>query len=76
MLDPQALLDVLVERVKEALQADTAAILLLDPSARQLVATAASGFGGRGPAGRADPGGQRFRGADRGAGPPGGPGEG
>ena len=44
VLDPQALLDVLVERVKEALQADTAAILLLHPSSRQLVATAASGL--------------------------------
>jgi phosphoserine phosphatase RsbU/P len=43
-LDPQALLEVLVQRVKEALQADTAAILLLDPSSYQLVATAASGL--------------------------------
>ena len=30
-LDPQALLEALVARVKEALQADTAAVLLLDP---------------------------------------------
>jgi phosphoserine phosphatase RsbU/P len=44
VLDPQALLDVLVERVKEALQADTAAVLLLDRGAGQLVATAASGL--------------------------------
>ena len=44
MLDPQALLDALVDRAKEALQADTAAILLLDRQARQLVATAASGL--------------------------------
>jgi phosphoserine phosphatase RsbU/P len=44
MLDPQALLDVLVERVKEALQADTAAILLLDQRSGQLLATAASGL--------------------------------
>ena len=29
-LDPQAMLDALVERVREALQADTAAVLLLD----------------------------------------------
>ena len=43
-LDPQVLLEVLVQRVKEALQADTAAILLLDPSSHQLVATAASGL--------------------------------
>ncbi len=44
MLDPQALLDALVDRAKEALQADTAAILLLDRQARQLVVTAASGL--------------------------------
>ena len=44
MLDPQALLDALVDRAKEALQADTAAILLLDRQARRLVATAASGL--------------------------------
>ncbi len=43
-LDPQTLLQVLVERAKEALQADTAAILLLDPPSGQLVATAASGL--------------------------------
>ena len=42
--DPQALLDVLVDRVKEALQADTAAVLLLDRPSGQLVATAASGL--------------------------------
>jgi sigma-B regulation protein RsbU (phosphoserine phosphatase) len=44
VLDPQALLDVLVERAKEALQADTSAILLLDRRSGQLVATAASGL--------------------------------
>jgi phosphoserine phosphatase RsbU/P len=44
VLDPQALLDALVGRVKEALQADTAAVLLLDRRAGQLVATAASGL--------------------------------
>ncbi len=43
-LDPQALLDVLVERVKDALQADTAAVLLLDRPSMQLVATASSGL--------------------------------
>jgi sigma-B regulation protein RsbU (phosphoserine phosphatase) len=43
-LDPQALLDVLVERAKEALQADTAAVLLLDRPSGHLVATAASGL--------------------------------
>ena len=43
-LGEQALLDALVERVKNVLQADTAAVLLLDQSASQLVATAASGI--------------------------------
>jgi sigma-B regulation protein RsbU (phosphoserine phosphatase) len=43
-LDEYALLSALVERVKEVLQADTAAVLLLDQSARQLIATAASGI--------------------------------
>jgi phosphoserine phosphatase RsbU/P len=44
MLDPQALLNALVERAREALQVDTAAILLLDRRSGQLVATAASGL--------------------------------
>ena len=43
-LDEQSLLRALVERVKKVLQADTAAVLLLDHSAGQLVATAASGI--------------------------------
>jgi phosphoserine phosphatase RsbU/P len=43
-LDEQALLNALVERVKDVLQADTAAVLLLDQSASQLIATAASGI--------------------------------
>jgi phosphoserine phosphatase RsbU/P len=43
-LDEQALLSALVERVKGVLQADTAAVLLLDEAAGQLVATAASGI--------------------------------
>ena len=43
-LDEQALLDTLLDRVKKTLQVDTAAVLLLDRSARQLVATAASGI--------------------------------
>jgi len=43
-LDEYALLSALVERVKEVLRADTAAVLLLDHSARQLIATAASGI--------------------------------
>jgi phosphoserine phosphatase RsbU/P len=43
-LDEQGLLEALVERVKNVLQADTAAVLLLDQSASQLVATAASGI--------------------------------
>jgi phosphoserine phosphatase RsbU/P len=44
MLDPQALLAELTGRAREALQADTAAILLLDRRSGQLVATAASGL--------------------------------
>jgi sigma-B regulation protein RsbU (phosphoserine phosphatase) len=43
-LDEQTLLETLLERVKKVLQADTAAVLLLDRSASQLVATAASGI--------------------------------
>jgi phosphoserine phosphatase RsbU/P len=43
-LDPQRLLAALCERVRAALQADTAAVLLLDRKAGQLVATAASGL--------------------------------
>jgi len=43
-LDPQALLEELVSRAKDALQADTAAVLLLDAPSGQLVATAASGL--------------------------------
>jgi sigma-B regulation protein RsbU (phosphoserine phosphatase) len=43
-LDEQSLLSALVERVKNVLQADTAAVLLLDEPAGQLVATAASGI--------------------------------
>jgi phosphoserine phosphatase RsbU/P len=43
-LDEYALLSALVERVKEVLRADTAAVLLLDHSAQQLIATAASGI--------------------------------
>ncbi len=44
VLDPPALLNVLVDRVKQALQADTAAVLLLDRPSGQLVAAAASGL--------------------------------
>jgi phosphoserine phosphatase RsbU/P len=43
-LDEQALLSALLERVKLVLQADTAAVLLLDRTAKQLVAAAASGL--------------------------------
>ena len=43
-LDPRVLLDVLVDRAKSALRADTAALLLLDGSSGQLVAMAASGL--------------------------------
>lgn len=43
-LEPQALLDELVNRIRETLAADTAALLLVDASRRHLVATAASGL--------------------------------
>jgi sigma-B regulation protein RsbU (phosphoserine phosphatase) len=43
-LDPLNVLDALVARVREALHADTAAVLLLDGPTGQLVATAASGL--------------------------------
>ena len=43
-LDPQAMLEALAGRVKDALQADTAAVLLMDPRSGHLVATAASGL--------------------------------
>jgi serine phosphatase RsbU (regulator of sigma subunit) len=43
-LDERVLLDTLLDRVKKVLSADTAAVLLLDRSARQLIATAASGI--------------------------------
>jgi sigma-B regulation protein RsbU (phosphoserine phosphatase) len=43
-LDERSLLEALLERVKNILQADTAAVLLLDEPTGQLVATAASGI--------------------------------
>lgn len=43
-LDAGDLLDALLSRVRKALDADTAAVLLLDRSGRQLIATAASGL--------------------------------
>src|SRR3977135_286829 len=43
-LDEEARLEALRKRVKTVLRADTAAVLLLDKSASQLVATAASGI--------------------------------
>src|SRR4051794_38480796 len=43
-LDASDLLDELLERVRDLLGADTAAILLLDPHSGQLVATAAKGL--------------------------------
>src|SRR6266581_1794444 len=43
-LEPQGLFDVLVSRIRRVLRADTAAILLLDPTSTYLVATAASGL--------------------------------
>jgi phosphoserine phosphatase RsbU/P len=43
-LDDQALLNALLDRVRNILRADTAAVLLLDRAAGQLVATAARGI--------------------------------
>jgi putative methionine-R-sulfoxide reductase with GAF domain len=43
-LEVSDLLDELLDRVRDLLDVDTAAILLLDPHARQLVATAAKGI--------------------------------
>jgi phosphoserine phosphatase RsbU/P len=43
-LDDRDLLAELLERTRDALQADTAAVLLLDFSSRQLIATAAAGL--------------------------------
>ncbi len=43
-LSTDNLLATLLDRVREILDADTAAVLLLDPSGRQLIATAASGL--------------------------------
>jgi len=43
-LEEQALLNVLLERVKAVLNADTATVLLLDQASGQLAATAASGI--------------------------------
>ncbi len=43
-LDASDLLDELLDRVRDLLAADTAAILLLDPHSRHLVATAAKGL--------------------------------
>ncbi|MCY1144216.1 SpoIIE family protein phosphatase [Actinoplanes sp. Pm04-4] len=43
-LDVSDLLDELLERVRDLLDADTATILLLDPHSQQLVATAAKGL--------------------------------
>ncbi|MEU8300321.1 GAF domain-containing SpoIIE family protein phosphatase [Micromonospora sp. NPDC048909] len=43
-LGVEDLLDELLERTRDLLQADTAAILLVDPSGTELVATAASGL--------------------------------
>lgn len=43
-LDADDLLPALLDRVKQVLDADTAAVLLLDSSGRQLIATAVSGL--------------------------------
>src|SRR5215469_8254443 len=43
-LDDHDLLDELLDRTRDALQADTAAVLLLDSPSGQLIATAAAGL--------------------------------
>jgi len=43
-LDVEGLLDALLDRLRELLSVDTAVVMLLDPHARQLVATAAKGL--------------------------------
>jgi sigma-B regulation protein RsbU (phosphoserine phosphatase) len=43
-LDPPAMLDAVIDRVRDALRADTAVVLLLDPSGTHLLATAACGL--------------------------------
>lgn len=44
LMEPEKLLDELLDRVKDILQGDTAAVLLLDQASGQLVATAARGL--------------------------------
>src|ERR1700751_5639194 len=56
------LLTTLMSRVREILDADTAAVLLLDNSGRQLIATAASGLGEEGSRGFGIPVGRGFAG--------------
>jgi len=43
-LDDRAMLAELLDRTRDILQADTAAVLLLDPTSRQLIATVAAGL--------------------------------
>jgi len=72
-LDEKALLVTLLDRVKKTLQADTAAVLLLDRSARQLTAAAASGIEEEVAQGAPRPARHRLRGPDRGDSPAGDP---
>jgi serine phosphatase RsbU (regulator of sigma subunit) len=44
LMEPEKLLDELLDRVKDILQGDTAAVLLLDQASGQLIATAARGL--------------------------------
>ncbi len=60
------LLTELLERMTEILHTDTAAFLLLDEDAHELVAHGGEGDRGGGRAGRPDPGRPRVRGPDRG----------
>ena len=64
-LDADELLAALLDRVRAILDGDTAAVLLLDSSGRQLVATAASGLEEEVSPGCPDPGWPGFRGPHR-----------
>src|SRR5579875_612659 len=66
-LDAPQLLRALLDRVRDILGADTAAVLLLDRASRELVAAAASGIEDEGRYAARIPVGKGFTGPDRGA---------
>jgi len=63
-LDDQALLTELLERTRAILQADTAAVLVLDDTSGQLIATAAAGLEEEHYGAQPDPAGKRHPGPD------------